>query len=70
MALHRIDQIVEKVSVMHSKAQQLYFEKYLRNSRGYDRIWVDNLLADIQSLARDIAEDTEKHPKLVEKDDT
>jgi len=52
---HSIEQLIERINVMHDKAMQLHRK---RNERpDFDKITCQNILADIQSMALLIAKD-------------
>lgn len=63
--LHTIQQLMDKVSAMHSLAVQAHREKY-RSSPGepYNVQQVTHLVEQIQALAGDIYNDRQPHPKL------
>lgn len=67
---HTIQQLMDKVSAMHTLAVQAHREKY-RAAPGepYDVQHVTHLVEQIQALAGDIYNDKTPHPKLVAKDD-
>ena len=62
---HTIQELMEKVSAMHSLAVIAHREKY-RSAPGepYKHEYVDDLVAQIQALAGDIYNDREVHPKV------
>lgn len=62
---HTIQQLMEKVSAMHTLAIQAHREKY-RVSPGepYNVDQVTHLVEQIQALAGDIYNDRTLHPKL------
>lgn len=66
--LHTINELVDKVSAMHTLSILLHREKYGKADGSYDRATVDHMVEQIQALAGDIYHDRTKHPKLVEKD--
>lgn len=65
---HSIQQLMDKVSAMHTLAVQAHREKY-RAAPGepYDVHQVTHLVEQIQALAGDIYNDKTPHPKLASK---
>ena len=64
---HTIQQLMEKVSAMHSLAVQAHREKYKKGKgKPYDVHGVTVLVEQIQALAGDIYNDKTPHPKLKE----
>lgn len=63
--LHTIQELMDKVSAMHSLTVQAHREKY-RSAPGqpYDVQRVTHLVEQIQALAGDIYNDRQPHPKL------
>jgi hypothetical protein len=60
--LHTIEELIERLNVMKDKAIELHRvrNQYSEISgKEYDRIYAKNLLDDIQSMAKLIAEDRE-----------
>ena len=65
---HTIQQLMEKVSAMHSLAVQAHREKYKKGKgEPYDVDNVTYLVEQVQALAGDIYNDRTVHPKLKEK---
>ena len=65
---HTIQQLMDKVSAMHTIAIQAHREKYKRApGKEYDKQLVTHLVEQIQALAGDIYNDKTPHPKLKEK---
>jgi len=65
---HTIQQLMDKVSAMHTLAIKAHREKY-KKAKGepYDTHEVTILVEQIQALAGDIYNDRTVHPKLKEK---
>ena len=65
---HTIQQLMDKVSAMHTLAIKVHREKY-KKAKGepYDINEVTILVEQIQALAGDIYNDKTPHPKLKEK---
>lgn len=65
---HTIQQLMDKVSAMHTLAVHAHREKY-KKSKGesYNVQEVTVLVEQIQALAGDIYNDRTPHPKLKEK---
>jgi NAD kinase len=65
---HTIQQLMDKVSAMHTLAIKAHREKY-KKTKGepYDINEVTILVEQIQALAGDIYNDRTPHPKLKEK---
>lgn len=62
---HTIQELMEKVSAMHSLAVLAHREKYGKApGEPYMYEYVDDLVAQIQALAGDIYNDREVHPKV------
>ena len=62
---HTINQLMDKVSAMHTLALKAHREKYKRATcKSYDKEEVTNLVEQIQALAGDIYNDRTPHPKL------
>ena len=62
---HTINQLMDKVSAMHTLALKAHREKYKRvPGKSYDKEEVTNLVEQIQALAGDIYNDRTPHPKL------
>lgn len=62
---HTINQLMDKVSAMHTLALKAHREKYKRApGKSYDKEEVTNLVEQIQALAGDIYNDRTPHPKL------
>lgn len=59
--LHKVSQMCDKIDVIHKKSLELRKLKY-SNPPG-DKTEVDILVQDIQSLCRDIANDTSPYEK-------
>jgi len=67
---HTIQQLMDKVSAMHTLAVQAHREKYrAAPGESYDVQQVTHLVEQIQALAGDIYNDKTPHPKLVAKND-
>ena len=66
--LHTINDLMEKIKVMHDLAVLAHREKYGSADGSYNRPYVDDMVAQIQALAGDIYNDRTKHPKLQKKD--
>ena len=65
---HTIDQLMKKVSAMHSLAILAHREKYKKApGEPYDIQQVTDLVHQIQALAGDIYNDRTPHPKLKDK---
>ena len=64
---HTIQQLMDKVSAMHTLAMQAHREKYKTADGDYDVLAVTQLVEQIQALAGDIYNDRTIHPKLKEK---
>lgn len=65
---HSIQQLMDKVSAMHTLAVQAHREKYrAAPSEPYDVEMVTHLVEQIQALAGDIYNDKTPHPKLIAK---
>ncbi len=65
---HSIQQLMDKVSAMHTLAVQAHREKYKKaKGKPYNVHEVTMLVEQIQALAGDIYNDKTPHPKL-EKD--
>ena len=65
---HTIDQLMKKVSAMHSLAILAHREKYKKApGEPYDVKQVTDLVDQIQALAGDIYNDRTPHPKLKDK---
>ena len=62
--LHKISQMCDKVSVMYEKSINLRRMKYDTPKEQQNKAMIDEMVADIQALARDIANDTGKYQKL------
>lgn len=62
--LHKISQMCDKVSVMYEKSVNLRRMKYDTPKEQQSKTMIDEMVADIQALARDIANDTGKYQKL------
>lgn len=54
----------DKVSVMYEKSVNLRRMKYDTPKEQQSKTMIDEMVADIQALARDIANDTGKYQKL------
>ena len=66
---HTIDQLMKKISAMHSLALLAHREKYKKASgEPYDVQQVTDLVHQIQALAGDIYNDRTPHPKLKEEE--
>jgi hypothetical protein len=65
---HTIQQLMDKVSAMHTLALQAHREKY-KNAPGeeYNIQHVTVLVEQIQAMAGDLYNDKTPHPKLKEK---
>ena len=62
---HTINQLMDKVSAMHTLALKAHREKYKRApGKSDDKEAVTNLVEQIQALAGDIYNDRTPHPKL------
>lgn len=62
--LHKISEMIHVVEVMNKKARELHSIKYGGFTKTPERdAHIDHLIADIQSLARQIANDTEPYQK-------
>jgi len=64
--LHKISQLCDKVNVMYSKSMNLRRLKYgvpKRNRTNEQEHQIDELIQDIQALARDIANDRQAYEK-------
>ena len=66
--LHKISQMCDKVTVMYEKSMNLRRMKYDVPKKQQNKQAIDELVADIQSLARDIAHDTSPYRKLKDED--
>lgn len=66
--LHKISQMCDKVTVMYEKSMNLRRMKYDVPKEQQNKQAIDELVADIQSLARDIAHDTSSYRKLKDED--
>ena len=65
---HTIQQLMDKVSAMHTLAIKAHREKYKKEKgEPYDINEVTILVEQIQALAGDIYNDKTPHPKLKEK---
>ena len=65
---HTIQELMDKVSAMHTLAVHAHREKYKRaKGEPYDIQEVTVLVEQIQALAGDIYNDRTPHPKLKEK---
>lgn len=65
---HTIQQLMDKVSAMHTLAIKAHREKYKKaKGKPYDVQEVTILVEQIQALAGDIYNDRTVHPKLKEK---
>ena len=62
--LHKISQMCDKVSVIYEKSLNLRRMKYDTPKEQQNKAMIDEMVADIQALARDIANDTGKYQKL------
>jgi hypothetical protein len=61
---HKISDMCDKCKVIYDKAQLLKKLKYDTKTKNRElEIEIDNLIVDIQSLCRDIANDTGKYKK-------
>jgi hypothetical protein len=60
--LHKISEMCDKVSVIYGKSLKLRELKYDENSKA-SKHEIDELVSDIQSLCREIANDTSKYVK-------
>jgi hypothetical protein len=54
---HKISDMIEKIDVIHFKAQKLKHEKYVVPERNRNPELIQYLIEDIQSLCREIAND-------------
>jgi len=62
---HTINQLMDKVSAMHTLAVQAHRKKYQKApGEPYDKTEVTMLVEQIQALAGDIYNDRTPHPKL------
>jgi hypothetical protein len=61
---HKIKDFCDKISVMHYKAEKLRQLKYDYPKSQQDETLIKEMIADIQALAGDIANDKQVHPKL------
>jgi hypothetical protein len=65
---HTIQELMDKVSAMHTLTVQAHREKYKRaKGEPYNVHEVTVLVEQIQALAGDIYNDRTPHPKLAEK---
>ena len=65
---HTIQQLMDKVSAIHSFAVQAHREKYgKQKGEPYDVHKVSYLVEQVQALCGDIYNDRTPHPKLKEK---
>lgn len=62
--LHKISDMCDKVTVMYERSMNLRRLKYDTPKENQNKNEIDMLVADIQSLARDIANDTMPYQKL------
>lgn len=60
--LHKISEMCDKVSVIYDKSLKLRELKYNKESKA-SKQEIDELVADIQSLCREIANDTGTYVK-------
>ena len=60
--LHKISEMCDKVSVIYDKSLKLRELKYHKDTKA-SKQEIDELVADIQSLCREIANDTSKYVK-------
>ena len=64
--LHKISQLCDKINVMYNKSMNLRILKYdipKRNRTKEQDHQIDELVQDIQALARDIANDRQMYEK-------
>ena len=66
--LHKISQMCDKITVMYEKSMNLRRMKYDVPKEQQNKQLIDELVADIQALARDIAHDTSPYQKLKDND--
>lgn len=62
--LHKISDMCDKVTVMYERSMNLRRLKYDTPKEKQNKNDIDNLVLDIQALARDIANDTMPYQKL------
>jgi hypothetical protein len=62
--LHKISDMCDKVTVMYERSMNLRRLKYDTPKEDQNKNEIDMLVADIQALARDIANDTLPYQKL------
>ena len=62
--LHKISDMCDKVTVMYERSMNLRRLKYDTPKEKQNKNEIDMLVADIQALARDIANDTLPYQKL------
>ena len=62
--LHKISDMCDKVTVMYERSMNLRRLKYDTPKEKQNKNDIDNLVSDIQALARDIANDTMPYEKL------
>ena len=61
--LHKISDMCDKVTVMYERSMNLRRLKYDTPKKKQNKNEIDNLVLDIQALARDIANDTMPYEK-------
>lgn len=67
---HTIQQLMDKISAMHSLAVMAHREKYKKSpGKEYDFDYVTHLVEQIQAMAGDIYNDKTPHPKVKNKKD-
>ncbi len=62
---HKISSMIDKISVIHDKSQELYDMKYISPKASDEDI--DFMIRDIQTLCREIANDKGKYDKYPKK---
>tara|TARA_B110000305_G_C19185718_1_gene514194 strand:- start:524 stop:730 length:207 start_codon:yes stop_codon:yes gene_type:complete len=65
--IHTIQQLMDKVSALHSLTVLCHREKYGKADGTYDFPKVNDLVAQIQAMAGDIYNDKQTHPKVLDK---
>jgi|TARA_B100000287_G_C20414058_1_gene694805 hypothetical protein len=63
---HKISEMIGKVEVIYQKSKQLHEMKY-GNQKKTRKIDVDFMIKDIQTLCREIANDTSKYKRTKKK---
>lgn len=67
---HTIQQLMDKISAMHSLCIMAHREKYKKSpGEEYDFDYVTHLVEQIQAMAGDIYNDKTPHPKVKKKKD-